>query len=88
MNFLVVDDSKAIRWLMACGSNSSVTIRIRSEAVPSAVVSGPDRNVDLVLLDFTMPEMDGMETFLRIRESWSEIPVVMVTSLESTAPTE
>ena len=63
---------------------------------PHAVGSGPEAlsylgsngTVDLVLLDFTMPEMDGMETFLRIRESWSEIPVVMVTSLESTAPTE
>ena len=85
MNFLVVDDSRAIRWLMAQ----------RLEQLghqPHAVGSGPEAlsylgsngTVDLVLLDFTMPEMDGMETFLRIRESWSEIPVVMITSLEST----
>jgi CheY-like chemotaxis protein len=34
---------------------------------------------DLVLLDFTMPFMDGEETFARLREIRAEIPIVLCT---------
>ena len=31
-----------------------------------------------------MPKMDGLETFVLIRESWPDLPIIMVTALEST----
>jgi CheY-like chemotaxis protein len=37
---------------------------------------GP-HNFDLVLLDFTMPFMDGEETFARLREIRPEVPIVL-----------
>lgn len=37
-------------------------------------------NVDLVLLDIEMPKMDGFETFERMKEFASEIPVIFLTA--------
>ena len=41
---------------------------------------------DLILLDLSLPEMDGFEfiAHLQRREAWSDIPLVVVTSLEVT----
>jgi two-component system chemotaxis response regulator CheY len=38
-------------------------------------------NVDLVTLDITMPEMDGLETLQKIKESDPNAVVIMVTAL-------
>ena len=36
---------------------------------------------DLVLLDIAMPEMDGIETFKRMKEfAWGNIPVIFLTA--------
>ncbi|MBE6825667.1 MAG: response regulator transcription factor [Oscillospiraceae bacterium] len=35
--------------------------------------------IDLILLDIMMPEMDGIETMVRLREQWN-IPVILLTA--------
>ena len=48
-----------------------------------ALAALADERFDLVLLDIHMPEMDGPETFNRIRNSgerWSNIPVIALTA--------
>ena len=35
--------------------------------------------VDLVLLDIEMPVMNGIETIIRIKENWKNLPVMMLT---------
>jgi diguanylate cyclase (GGDEF)-like protein len=46
-----------------------------------------EQRVDLVLLDVMMPEMDGIETLRKLRQSRSvsELPVIMVTARDSSA---
>ena len=41
-------------------------------------------NVDLILLDLVMPEMDGWETFSRIRDlsNITDVPIVFLTSVQ------
>jgi len=41
-------------------------------------------NVDLILLDLIMPEMDGWETFSRIRDlsNITDVPIVFLTSVQ------
>ncbi len=36
--------------------------------------------IDLVLLDIAMPEMDGMETFQRMKNYAEDIPVIFLTA--------
>lgn len=42
-----------------------------------------DRNVDVVLLDESMPGLTGLETLARIKESQPNLPVVMITKNEA-----
>ena len=39
-----------------------------------------DKKVDMVLLDIDMPEMNGIETFERMKEFVPEIPVIFLTA--------
>ena len=36
-----------------------------------------EQQFDLVLLDLTMPEMDGLQTFQKIHQSYPELKVVL-----------
>ncbi len=47
------------------------------------------RSTDLILLDISMPEMDGRETMRRIRENekWRKIPIIFLTA-DNTPETE
>lgn len=38
------------------------------------------QEVDLVLLDIDMPEMNGMETFRRIKKAGYKVPVIFLTA--------
>ena len=57
--------------------------------------SGPEalrllegENVDLVVLDYRMPEMTGGEVARRIRDRWSNIPVLMLSGYPDDVPEE
>ena len=43
-----------------------------------------DPQVDLVVLDFAMPGMNGAEAALEIRKRWPSIPVLFVTGFADT----
>jgi len=40
--------------------------------------------VDLILLDVMMPEMDGYEVLLKLKEGWRDLPVIMISALDET----
>lgn len=41
-------------------------------------------NPDIIILDYLMPEMDGVVTLKRIREKDNRIPVIMLTAYSNT----
>jgi len=80
---IVVDDSRAIRMIL------SRTLRELGYQVGEAgngrealETIGRTASVDLVMADWNMPEMDGLELLKEIRRSpvYSSIPVIMVTT--------
>ncbi len=79
---LVVDDDEINREMLSA--------MLRTLGYDSDLVSsGPEAletlnaNYDMILLDYMMPGMDGVEVCKRIREEsrFSDIPIVMVTAL-------
>lgn len=84
IKIVIVDDSKtncvAIqKFLTIAGFEDTTYYLSASEAIANI-----DETVDLVLMDITMPEMDGIEATKILRERFSdlELPVIIVSALD------
>lgn len=81
---LVVEDDAEMnelqRELLGIHGMDSVPAYSGTEAL--RIIS--EKQVDAVLLDVMLPEMDGFETCLRIRElSNGKMPILMITAMDS-----
>ena len=84
-NILVVDDSLTMRRII---KNTLQKLGFKnflegSNGVEALDVMGKsDEQIDLIILDWNMPEMDGLEYLKAIRSSdeYKNIPVLMVTT--------
>lgn len=81
MRVLVADDSGImrkiiIRSLNACGVSEIVEAANGKDGL-AAFQAGP---VDIVLTDWNMPEMSGLELLKAIRATGSDVPVIMITT--------
>lgn len=89
MNILIVDDSSDSRLLVkshltAAGYTGLVTAASARQAFRLLGMDGVtavDCAIDLILMDITMPELDGIEACRRIKATrkFQDIPVIMVT---------
>jgi two-component system chemotaxis response regulator CheY len=81
MKVLVVDDSSMIRRLI---KNSLATAGVQDiiEAAngQEAVDSTKEQQPDLILMDWNMPKVTGLEAVQAIRASGNQVPIVMVTT--------
>lgn len=79
-HILVVDDdpinTKLLKFLLTDEGYQVTAVHSASEALP--VVS--HEHLDLILLDITMPGMDGLELCRRIRET-SGTPIIFISAL-------
>jgi two-component system chemotaxis response regulator CheY len=81
MKALVVDDSMTIRRIVIkalgmVGINETTEAADGAEAVAAATAD----NFDVVLLDWNMPKMSGIETLRALRQEGVKTPVIMVTT--------
>jgi CheY-like chemotaxis protein len=79
---LIVDDSKLARMVMA-----SAFRRLRPEWELIEASNGDDaihaisaHSVDIALVDFNMPGIDGLELVARIRKTHPKMPVAVVSA--------
>ncbi|MBD3370750.1 response regulator, partial [Candidatus Fermentibacteria bacterium] len=76
---LLVDDEESVlsvgRAMLEKLGFSVITAAEGKQAVE--LYKGNPENIDLVILDLTMPEMDGVEAFTRIRTMSRDVPVVL-----------
>jgi two-component system chemotaxis response regulator CheY len=82
MKALVVDDSQIMRRIIVsvlkkAGVDDVIEVTNGQEAVD--LLAQPN-DVGLVLLDWNMPVMTGIEALTRIRTTNKSLPVVMVTT--------
>lgn len=78
---LIVDDSRTMRKMLA-GSLKEAGLEVIGNAGNGieALQFLETNTPDLVTLDITMPEMDGMETLKLIREKYPDLKVIMVSA--------
>jgi two-component system, chemotaxis family, chemotaxis protein CheY len=82
MNILVVDDSRAVHAFIEnvfAGSRHALTHVYNGKEAFELIRQGQDR-FDLVLLDWEMPVMNGLEALQAIRSCSAGLPIIMVTT--------
>ena len=80
---LIVDDLEENRTLLQRALNSSGYATESAASGPEALSKISERIPDMVLLDWMMPQLSGLETLRAIRERHpsSRLPVIMCTAI-------
>jgi two-component system, chemotaxis family, chemotaxis protein CheY len=81
LNILVVDDSmltinKITQMLVAMGHNVLSYAKSGKDAYRASLM----HEIDLITMDITMPDMDGIEACKRILERKPNVLIIMITS--------
>jgi DNA-binding NtrC family response regulator len=82
-NILVVDDDPSVREalkVMLSDNYSPIPVGSGTEALDKVQKTS---SIDLVLLDITMPDLDGIETLRQIKEIEPNLDVIMVTAMNT-----
>lgn len=78
-SILVVDDDHRMRRLLRLNLEKEGYRVATAEDGPASLEIAELETPDLILLDVTMPEMDGFTVLRRLRE-FSEVPVILLTA--------
>ena len=86
---LLVDDERTVRCVAKTMLESiGLRVLLANDGIEALrVVHAQKDNLDLVILDFAMPRMDGMETFGEIRRLRSDLPVILSSGYNKQAAT-
>jgi len=82
-SILVVDDERLVRWSLKEGLEAAgydVTEAATAREVPARMGEG---EVDLVLLDYKLPDGDGLSVLQQIKRDAPETPVILITAFST-----
>jgi DNA-binding NarL/FixJ family response regulator len=84
---LIADDDEDIRRVVRWFIESRTTCELCGEAVNGidAIEKARALNPDLILLDYSMPAMNGIETGAVLKAMLPKVPVILFTSQDSGA---
>jgi len=79
---LIADDNRQIRMLVGASLRAGGYVLIEAEDGEAALQTAIAEHPDLVLLDVTMPKLDGFEVlhFLHRRPDTADVKVIMLTT--------
>jgi CheY-like chemotaxis protein len=77
---LLVDDEKDILTVMKSRIESWGYDLITASSGKEAIDALTGKNPDIIILDYLMPEMDGLKTLEEIRKIDRKVPVIMFTA--------
>ncbi|MGX9725756.1 MAG: sigma-54-dependent transcriptional regulator [Candidatus Electronema sp. VV] len=75
---LIIDDESAIRAALSGILEDEGFQPLTAASAEEGLALLARQDVDLILLDIWLPGMDGIEALKRIRQDWSEVPVIMI----------
>lgn len=82
MTALIVDDSKLAR-IVSCKALAELQPdcqRIEASSAAEALATIAERPVDLALIDFNMPDKDGLQLAAELREMHPKLPIAIITA--------
>ncbi|MGN8093898.1 response regulator [Methylobacterium sp. 22177] len=83
---LVVDDDAEVREVTTTRLiEAGYAVREAASGLQALAALEADPGVDLVVMDFAMPGMNGAETALEVRKRWPALPVLFVTGFADTS---
>ncbi|HUV50059.1 MAG TPA: response regulator [Anaerolineae bacterium] len=81
MKVLVADDSALMRHVLVKTLNEAgVQTIVQAMDGAMAVEKVAEENPDLVIMDWVMPNMTGIEAVKKIRASGNNVPIIMCTT--------
>ena len=82
ISILVIDDDRMIRQVLQNALSRGNFMVHTAEDGPSGIAFALQEDIDVILLDWMMPDMDGMEVLMRLKrdEKTRQLPVFMLTS--------
>ena len=82
---LVVDDDRAVRTMLKVNlTKHGMDVTLATDAL-LALAALRERPVDLVLTDVKMPGLTGLDLLEKLRESWPDVQVVVMTGYGTVA---
>jgi two-component system sensor histidine kinase UhpB len=84
LSILIVEDNPSDSFLieqMLESSGLSIQKIYTAERLAEGIVFLDENPISLVLLDLSLPDSFGINTFLKVRERFSHIPVIILTGL-------
>ena len=84
---LIVDDSVVVRKIVSVTVAKDPEIEVAGIARDGGIALQkiPQVKPDIITLDITMPDMDGLETLTKIRKTYPRLPVIMLSALTERA---
>ncbi len=79
MKILIIDDEESIREFLKQGLEAKMFQVETAENGERGAFLGRTGNYDLIILDYVLPKMDGLEVLKEIRNEKRHIPVIMLT---------
>lgn len=77
---LTIDDSKTIRMILQRAFKEFDCTLIEAANGEEGLKAAAEHKPDLIILDITMPQMDGIEMLTRLRATGDNTPVIMLTA--------
>jgi two-component system NtrC family response regulator len=77
---LIVDDEKNMRWVLSKALRASGYDVLEAASGAQALALADKNPFDLVLLDYKMPEMDGLTVLRKLKSMKAHVPVIMLTA--------
>ncbi len=79
----MVDDSVVVRRMLSDALSADPQLEVVGAAANGKIALAriPQVNPDIVILDVEMPELDGLETLRRLRQTHPFLPVIMFSTL-------
>jgi two-component system, NtrC family, response regulator AtoC len=81
-SILIVDDEQLIRWSLSERLAREGYRIVEAETAAQATVRARD-GIDLILLDYRLPDADGLEVLKRVKQANPETIVIMLTAHSS-----